>query len=391
MENLMQNLPQTEAGLICALRDMATPAPPADLLALLQAPKPQSRGWVWAVPATLATGLTAFLVVTLSVPPAISLAQVATALELRTQYTVVNTRVLGGGRKLSLPFYRDGDLWRSHDSYGLRDRTVIIVKGFEPAKFALIDERHEPRAKEFSIAKMMRRGEKVKTERNVLWNGRRVDRFSVKTTYRDSGRTQTFDQFVVADPKTGLPIRMSIMRDGGRWGDIWDYTFERPAPSVFQPTIPPDFKIYDLRAQRKELPSQLSAGQVGGVLIDEMNQLWVLTTASQTVWAPAKMKIEGLPTTFEGKLSDGFSLGEEPKIGARPHPATLRIGGKDWHAVVMQRNLQDRDLVQPIAKMKEVSGVFTIDGRTVEYKAVPVVHTGIVYQLMNTLLLGRRR
>jgi hypothetical protein len=388
MENLMQNLPQTEIGLIRALQDVETPAPPTDLLGRLQARPARNRRWLWAVPATAVSALTTFLVVSFSLPPSLSLAQVAKAFDHHTQYTITNTRILGNGTKIKLVTYRDGSRWRFQDSFGLPDRTVTIVSPPSGAKLVLVDDRHEPRANEFRVERLLRPGAKGNYERNVLWNGRRVDRFTVNATYRDSGRTQTLDQVLIADPKTKLPIQMTIMRDSAKWGDVWDYQFGPPPESVFNVEIPASAAVYDHREQRRKLPSQLVNGQVGGMIVDENRQIWILTTANVSPWAQVQVKLEGTPLTLKGRMSKTIELGAKPHLGEQAVLASLGISGREWHVAMVQLHAEKPQL-EPLWNQKLASGSLTMGDMNVTFKSVPVIRTGSGYSLLSPLLQGK--
>jgi hypothetical protein len=98
----MPNLPLNEDTLVRMLREAETPPPRTDLLEVLQAKsRRRPRPWVWALPVTAATMITLALIPVLSLPPSISLAQVASAFDARTQYTIVNTRLMNKGERAS--------------------------------------------------------------------------------------------------------------------------------------------------------------------------------------------------------------------------------------------------------------------------------------------------
>jgi hypothetical protein len=374
----MQNLPLTEKAFIRALQDVDTPAPPLDLLSRLQARRSKNRRWLWAaVPVTAVTVLTAILVVSFSLPSAISVAQVAKAFDAHSQYTITNTRILGGGKTFQVMFYRDGALWRRGNTFGLADRTLSIAYRPKKSNFAIVDERQDPPMSEFRIDHLLRQQvDKGQIDMNVHWNGRIVDRYTVHTSY-GAGRTETYDQVLIVDPKTKLPI----MRDNASWGDIWDYLYGAPPAATFSPSIPPGTTVYDLRDQRKALTTKLQFGDVGGVVIDESRQIWLLTNAGEA-FSVANIRIEGI--ALNGRVAERTMLGSKPIMGSPAKIGSLRIGGTSWHVAIVQA--EDGQKLEPIWNARQASGTLDVDGKEIAFKSVPVIRTGSARMLLRPFL-----
>jgi hypothetical protein len=368
-----------EDRFVHALREVETSPPDPEMLNRLRRPT-RVGAWLWAVPASAAS---VALVALLSAQPALSLAQVARAQGAHAQYTIVNTRIMGKGHaNFKTSYYRDGKLWRRGAQFGLTDRTVTVRRHEPLYNFVELDDPRPPVEDDFRIDRLLRHHVKPKIERNVPWNGRQVDRFSLSLTYR-AGKEETFDQEVIADPKTHLPIRMTIMRDSGKWGDVWDYNFEKPPSTVWEPQIDPKAKVYDNRKLRKELAKKLVDAPVAGVLLDEFYRVVLLMdpNSARPSLGNVGATIEGISPELTGSFVDASS-----SVGAH---GQLTLGGRQLRAISVGLPYDRWSELRPLRAAAKASGQLTIGARQVSFSDVPVVRIGQSLSFLSSAF-GRR-
>ncbi|MEA2554146.1 MAG: hypothetical protein QOJ65_2322 [Fimbriimonadaceae bacterium] len=365
-----------------ALREVDTPAPPPELLRQLQGAPRQSKRLTWALPAALATAVTIALIATLTLRPAVSLAQVAAAFDAQEHYTITNTRLMNGGtERTKNSTYRDGPLWRSlMNEYGLEDKTLTIRHYPPVINYVLVDSRRDPPTIEFRIDRLLRQGATPTVERNVLWNGRRVDRFRLKDTYRNY-KVETYDQEIIVDPKARLPIQMTVMRDNGQWGDVWDYDFRRPPVSVFHVEIPKDAKVYNLPSQRKKLTGDVAKNRVAELIVGDEGSAIVLArpTGNKMLWL-AELKIDGVDQPLRGS-SAAFVRVRKRVVG---QPATISIGGRTWRVLQFTGTLPGSPSLQSLLSRKEISGTLTLDDQKIRISRAKVLRTGMAMALLRS-------
>jgi hypothetical protein len=327
--------------------------------------------------------ITLALIPVLSLPPSISLAQVASAFDARTQYTIVNTRLMNKGvESIKWTSYRSGHLWRQGSRYGLPDKTVSVfyLRGLQ--KFVEIDEPQPPVEQEFRVDRLLRPSVKPKIERNVLWRGRRVHRFVIRDNYMNTDK-QTFDQEVIVDPKTSLPIQMTIMRDSRQWGDVWDYSFGTPPASVFVPNIPKDAKVFDSRKLRKELPALLGKGPVGAFLLDESRRLVALVdpqAAPQGI--ESTLRVAGAEGSLSGQMVLDLAPWSRPS-GRKGADGLFTIGGRKWRVYHFFLPVPYWPRVDGLRKRTTTTGKLTIGEKTLAVKDVPVRQVGNAINLLS--------
>ncbi|MEZ0326453.1 MAG: hypothetical protein ACAH95_11150 [Fimbriimonas sp.] len=382
----MPNLPLNEDALVRTLREAETPPARADLLELLQAmPSYRPRPWVWAIPVTAATMLTLALIPILSLPPTLSLGQVAQAFDARTQYTIVNTRLMNkGAESVKVTSYRDGSLWRRGSEFHLRDRSVMIRFLPKYLNYVMLDEPEAPEQHEFRVDRLLRPGVKPVFQKGVMWKGRRVNRFTIHDTYR-STTLQTFDQEVIVDPGTNLPIQMTIMRDSGAWGDVWDYSFATPPASAFVPRIPAGARVYDNRVLRRRLPELLSESQIGGLIVGEANSLLLLTDAAELPAGKVQvsLRLSGAEGQLNGDFSDWPWLSRDP--GVMRAEDGIQINGRKWRLARFFLPVPDWPRVNGLRQRKATSGTLTINGKPIRFENVPIVRVGDAMALLRKL------
>jgi hypothetical protein len=375
MEKPMQNQLPNEDLFARTLREMPTPPPPADLIERLQScPKPR-RPWLWALPATAATMISLALIPLFLAPPSLSLAQVARNQAQRDQYTIVNTRLLTSGDSFKITSYRGGNLWRRQSTYGLADQTVGIFRQAPYWNFVIFDHPRPAPQEEFRVDKLLRKGEEPKVERNILWKGVRAHRFTIHTTYR-SGGEQPYDQEVIVDAATNLPLYMKIMRDKAQWGDEWVYDFSKPDPSVFKVKIPEDAKRFDHRLIRKQLEASVAPGPIGAILVDESRRLVLLvdSTNREPILPTWSLRASGIDGALTGNVSQMLLIRQVGQVVR--NRGAITIGHRQWIPVSFFLPVDGWPKIAGIFPLQRSSGSLTTGKGKTEFKDVPVIRAG---------------
>jgi len=392
----MSNPLQTDDWIATTLRDAEIPTPPPGLTALMLRSQPKGRFIPWLAASGIASMATIFVILA-TLQPSASLAQVATAQARQTEYTLVNTRILGNGKEFRITQCRDGRRWSIHATTlkktengwveegppvsGVLGVTVMdgnrtVTIQHDPPYFDLaeIDE-PTPRLDvySFDIHKMLRGNGKLIKVHAVEWQGHTVDRFEVHSTYRDSGQTKTIDQTIIADAESHLPLRVEEFRDDKSWGDTWEYTYGRPDENAFKVDIPSTAMVFDLRRERLDL---LKVLRNGAVFVNFARTAMVLFPASDERVDPVMpVKVNGSRDRLQANLM------VSPRLG-KPKAMRLKINGKAWElASLVCRPDTDFKAFKPF--QKERASVKIGDHRLTD---VPVFHVGEAWNLLQPFL-----
>lgn len=388
----MQNLPSTEHQFVEALKAMPIPTPRAQLIDRLNGRAPTHRAPVWALSAAATAAVAATLVVGVSMRPTLSLADVIRATEGQTQYTVITK--FESPRPKTIHSYRDGALWRSSYGFGLRDKTIV----FDPKhRFVMLDApRSTPVSASWAesrIERILNPNLKPVVEHNILWNGRRVDRFTVDGVDRSTGEAISVHQELIVDPRTKLPIHR-FSREEGTYPRITDYDFSAPPASVFEVSIPTDLKRYDLVAQKREIAKDLAESNAV-MVVDEDNHLYVLTPGAkdQSLFVPKAFYIEGLaePLPLEELVLTNITY-EAPK-----ERYALPIGEQYWTVSRSPFDPQNKlHWAERVQKLSQIGGRLDSarttsqkEDPTIQLHNVKIVRTGDAKFLLESFLDGR--
>ncbi|RYG34275.1 hypothetical protein EON81_15975 [bacterium] len=158
---------------------------------------------------------------------------------------------------------------------------------------------------------------KISLEKDVLWEGRNVDRHTIDTDNVDGrGKTLRLHLTMVSDPESDRPLEMRAKMEGFQASVTrWDYPASNPG--LLKLPIPKGTPVFDLNEQRAEiLEAVASKGRratVGGQSV-ELLQLWADATGRATAIARADyaypydhgLEIEGMKLATEPK-SEPFS------------------------------------------------------------------------------------
>lgn len=356
----MLNLSLNEDQIIQRLRNADVPAPRRDLVDRLRRANPgrPPGKLAWAVPAAAAGCLGMTIMAAALFSPAISLAAVARAQNGNPHYTIVVHRKWGQNDELEQRqvFYRDGMLWRREDSllqqvYGLKDRTVAVMVRPPHFNFATIDEREEPGEEKFKVEEMLGPATESSVEKKYRWNGKEVIRFVASQRTKNPVTKKE----LLVDPKTNLPIQMTVTGLNGRGREVYEYSFTPPPAAVFEPVIPQGAKVYDYRAQRRELVAYLAKNPEGAILLDEYGDLMLLAHPRENtlMGAMAELTIEGVESSLGGRVTSNADLKRVP-MGTRGVPGMLSIGNRSWLVYRFTR-FNESDPYEPIQRLAKLS------------------------------------
>ncbi len=336
-------------------RPSATSRRPRPAASLFIFPPRTRQAWKWIAPAGIVTAGTALAVV-LTLQPSATLAQVAAAQTRVGRYTIINTRILNNGQTFKVLTYRDGagraiytdeagkpELRSVMD--GSRSVTIRSFPRFQITD-AEIDEPQPLATQDFDVKHLLREGKAFSTKR-VMRDGQALDEFESHSKYPGLHGAETYDQTVLADAKTHLPIRSEVFRNNHAWGDVWEYNYGPIPASIFDSNPPKGFKIYDLREERVALFQALKNGPV--ITVGHHNDVGILfpfegTTAKSTV------HVDGLSEAFQKTWQ------------FIPKPIT--IAGKSWRLarIFFYPNL--RSNVDSLGQLSTTS--VEVDGNKVE-------------------------
>jgi hypothetical protein len=343
----MFNPSSIDEKVVSTLREVELPPAPPDLAFRMLMPMPRRRGMTWLAASGVATVVGA-LVLGTAMHPTVSLAQVAAAQSGQLEYVVTETNGVGTGAPWTITTSRDGNRWSVlFSSIGPKrtpakkeiqsafarlimdgTRTVQIISN--PSLLDVVeldDPKPIPDDYRFDIKRLLRSDSKLKTILGTKWHGQKVDRFEAKGTYRDSGKTQTIEQLVIADAVTHLPIHSEEFRDSHSWGSVTDYEYRHPPENVFEYKISPKAKVFDLHKQRAEFVAGLTTG---ALFLDYRRQATILfpaTSKANRIFCPVKFNES--PRTLQALL---FT---ERKLG--PMRAwTSTINGRRWETATLQ-------------------------------------------------------
>lgn len=384
----MQKLPMTEDNALRVLREADTPSPAPDLLAKLKQ-EPARKPPVLALSAGL-TGVAALAgILVLTMQPSVSLADVVRKMEQQQQYTITRNLFQGGKTYKTWRLLRNGQTWRRRDTYGLSDRTITFVDQKYPEfKYVDVDAPRTPTVDEFKPDRLLRPGYTPTVERNVQWNGRTVDIFTVEGTFgKEPGG---FKDQVIVDPKTELPIQATFkdFSDKVSAGAVTDYDFSPPPPSAFEPpTIPADTKVFDLVAQRKEVTAELARSHCV-VLVGARKYVAVLVPGMKDQALPKgwKLKVDGVGEPLELDFAPLIFVSANPEQATEIN--TVPIGGSDWMTGYYFYRLNST-LPTDLIKRGNVSGVLIGGSSTSKLHDVKVIETGNLGELLTGFLPER--
>ncbi len=151
----------------------------------------------------------------------------------------------------------------------------------------------------------------VSVQRDIVWNGSEVDRYSASGTVVgtiNAGKRSSM--VLIADPKTERPIEIDS-DFGGQWRSIakWDYPSD---PGLVRLPVPAGARVYDLDQQRASILASLSKpgakATVGGKSV-ELGQLWIDDSGGACVVAKADY---AYPDNY-GPHIDDLHLATEPE------------------------------------------------------------------------------
>jgi|GEM_PF-6509900 len=250
--------------IIETLRNAPIPEPGPDVLLN---PKPRPRP-VWRAPA-FATALGLALASLLLLKPTPTLAQISANQDKASQFTITNIRHLNGGATFKLIYMRSGELFATRmvdirgrattTFYSDAKNSIRILRIANGSTLVLKDDPIALEGKLFSVDNLLRPGIEPKRTHQSDWNGHDVEIYTLHDTYL-AGRQQTFDQEVVVDRATELPIRDTVWRDNHQWGDEWQYEYGPAQPQM--PIPPANAKTIDLRDERRRVEQALSKGPI---------------------------------------------------------------------------------------------------------------------------------
>lgn len=335
---------QTDQWIVSTLREVDVPAAPAGLTSRMIYVHSRHNAMKWLAASGVAS-VAVILVIVGTLHPSTSLAQVAAAQSEQTEYTLVNTRILGNGKELEIVECKDGKRWSRRaktlevTKSGIKEeeppvsgvlgvtvmdgkQTTIIIHNPPTMDMVEIDDPRPLRdSYSFDIHQILRSHGKLTKSMGQTWQGRRVDRFVFHGLYRDSGKMKTVDQTVIADADTHLPLRVEEMRDDKSWGDIWDYQYRQPAESAFEVSIAPTAKVYDLPKERVAIVRAL---KTGAVFVNVGQTAHVLIPASNDRARPVlPVKVAGSTARLQANLLI------RPKLDI-PEATKIFVNGKAW-------------------------------------------------------------
>jgi len=344
----MPNQLSSELEAIEILRSRST-APPASLIAqIAQTPK-RPVSWKFLITGISVAGA-GTLVVSMAFAPRISLGNVVKAQSLVKQFSLVNTRLLGGNKIMVVETYSDGNRWSSTSRNENGTYSRIVMDGSKTYRInhfptfidtLEIDEATPMPRWMFSIDALLRKGNKASIQYGLTWHGQKVDRFTSQSTYRDRGKTQTLDQEILADSKSHLPLVMKIMRDKGSWGDTWEYNYGPVSADRFAVNAPKTAQLVDLIAERNALRSRLAAKPI--VLVDRYTIALLVPSGLAKTFKGAQVRVNG------------------SKYWRLPNSRGLSIDGHSWDFINLEGNLDCLKLM--MLKTTEVAiGPKTLQG-----------------------------
>lgn len=189
--------------------------------------------------------------------------------------------------KLTFEAYTDGERNKFIDMYGAQyqyanGRVTMLRKDgsatIETQKNGDSTNSMKASARKIIEINTKGHGARVRVSHGVVWEGRRVDRYTVEQTIVD-GRGQNLKSslILIADPVTERPLEMQAQLEGmPATISKWDY----PAPDPALLSLPLDSKtrIYDIDDERNSIMRAMSLpgtkAVVGGQEV-ELLQLWV--------------------------------------------------------------------------------------------------------------------
>lgn len=389
----MFNPSSIDEEIVSVLREVELPQAPTDLTLRMSAPKPRRRGLTWLAASGIAT-LVGGLVFGTAMHPTVSIAQVSAAQSGQLEYVVTETNGVGTGSPWTITTSRDGNRWSvlfSSDSTKHRTAKTEIQSAFaklimdgkqtvqiisNPSLLDVVqldDPKPIPDAYRFDIKRLLRHDSKLTTILGTTWHGQKVDRFEAKGTYRDSGKTQTIEQLVIADAVTHLPIHSEEFRDSLSWGSVTDYEYRRPPENVFEYKISPKSKVFDLHKQRAEFVAGLTTG---ALFLDYRRQATILypaTSKASRIFTPVKFNES--PRSLQAQLFTEMRLG--PMLAW-----TSTINGRRWESATL-RGLTYAE----VKTFKPFQGdkVSLTIGNT-KLDSVPIIHVYDAQQLLEPFL-----
>jgi len=320
----MQSRFPNDDSIKSTLRNVTVPEPPADLVSRMRKRRPKVDFSKLILTAAVAS-LAGVLIIAGTMHATPSLGQVADRQAKQTHYTVIQTRFLGEGRKIRIVSYRDGFTRKVEDPSGTTfddgTRAVTVRRTNSGFDVDIDDSKPLPTADQFSIGRLLRYGGKMGIQRGIHWNGIKVDRFWSHDTYRDQGKMQTYDQLLIVDAGSSLPLRMEVFRDNRSWGDTYDFNYGKPPASAMAFEIPKGAVVHDIREERTALKAQL---KTGAVLVDSIGGVSVLLPLTPGLEGPTvPVSFDTIPEKFIAVVEAGHKLG-------KPKPRKLTINDRDW-------------------------------------------------------------
>jgi hypothetical protein len=340
----MSNPSQTDEWIVESLRNAEVPAPPPGLTSQMVRLRPRRRFVKWLAASGFAS-MAGILVISGTLHPTSSLAQVAAAQADQKEYTIVNTRLLSSSKQIQITECRDGNRWARHavtldvakssvkpstmPTLGVFGDTVmdgkrtIMIKHLPPVMDIVEIDEGTPMIQAFllDIHKLLQTDGKVSKSLGETWRGRKVDRFVVHKANPDKGSGNMFDRTVIADAVTHLPLRVENSDPGELGVDIWEFRYQRPAESAFDVKISPKATIYDLPKERLELRSVLKRGAVF-VNVGQTAQV-LLPHSGDQIRLVLPVKVDGSPARLQANLLTRLQPGA-------PEAILYRIDGKAW-------------------------------------------------------------
>lgn len=167
-------------------------------------------------------------------------------------------------------------------------------------------------------------------EKNVNWNGRKVDKYSVIQSIVDARGNKLESRFeLIADPVTERPLEMRSQLQGFPPSvNRWDYP--EPDPRLLQLPITSKTKVYDIDEERDEIKTALgkpgTATVVGGQQV-ELLQVWVDEVGNACAIAQANYSCPvNYGVHINGTTSADFPEGEPFSGMYHVQPANLYEG-----------------------------------------------------------------
>lgn len=366
----MQNRSMTEDSFIRALYDVETLPPPSDIVPrLIATSRQRSSRLRCGIPLVAAAAAVWILSATMLLHPSPSYADVVNTLQAQTRYTITNTRIINGGSdRVQFKRLRDGKRWRYADTVGLEDRTISVFRRPGKAAFVTVDTQLDPPQDEFEPARLLWQDANPVSERNVAWNGRKVDIFREGGT-AEVGDVEMPTNELVVDPTTRLPIRLTEVREGV--ADVYDFDYTAPAADAFRLDIPRGAVTYDLRVQRQQIADDLTANPSGVLIVDGDGTAVLLTPggAQHGDFKKAELTINDQATTLSGIAN--------PILENRLHPdqkfRTVPINGRPWTVSIFS---------SAHVAAKTVEGKATIGGKSETLDGIKVTETGSALDLL---------